>query len=150
MSQPIKPRLKFFVNRRFQLHFIALVFAPIILSAAIMYASKEFMFREKVSLGEQLGLPADHGYYELLKYHQSIENQMIFFSFFASALIFLAWSIFISHRIAGPIYRVTETLKNAKPNEGLKPIHFRPSDFFQEIPEALNGFLDKNNLTKKD
>lgn len=150
MNQTIKPRLKFFVNRKFQLQFIALVFAPIILSAVIMYASKEFMYREKVAFGQQLGLPADHGYYELLKYHENIESQVILFSFFASALIFLAWSLFISHRIAGPIYRVTETLKNAKPNEGLKPVHFRPSDFFQEMPQALNEFLEKNNLSKKD
>jgi len=150
MSKEIKPRLKFFINKKFQLQFLLFVLAPILLSAVAMFICKELMYQEKVAMGQRMGLPAEHGYFELLKYHQSIENQMIIIAFAVTALIFVVWSLLVSHRIAGPIYRFTETLKAAKPNEKLKPIQFRPNDFFQEIPQTFNEFLKSHDLEKKD
>jgi predicted small integral membrane protein len=144
-----RKRERSFVNKKFQICFILLVFAPILLNAIIFFVAKDVMFQQKMALGEQLGLPSDNGYFELLQIQESTETKVIIFSSIASAFIFLAWALYISHRIAGPLYRLTQDLNNAQPNEGMKHVHFRPSDFFQEVPVALNAFLDRNNLTNK-
>lgn len=142
-------RERSFVNKKFQINFILLAFAPIVLNAVVIFIMKAIMFQEKISLGEQLGFPSNHAYFDLMRDQQNFETKVIIFSSIASAFIFLAWALYISHRIAGPMYRLTESFKNAKPNEGLNHVHFRPSDFFQDVPVALNEFLDKNSLAKK-
>ena len=46
-----------------------------------------------------------------------------------------------------PVHRVTEDLKDMIKNKEIKSIHFRKGDFFPELLETLNKFLDS---LKKD
>ncbi|MBP5296151.1 MAG: hypothetical protein J6Y94_02335 [Bacteriovoracaceae bacterium] len=58
----------------------------------------------------------------------------------SSAIIFVL-CIFITHRIAGPLFKLTNYLKNLDSMPEIKPLHFRKGDYFQEIPEALNSLV---------
>ncbi len=53
-------------------------------------------------------------------------------------------SIFFSHKIAGPIYKITRVLDQST-REGKRPpeIRLRRGDAFQEFAETLNRFLKK-------
>jgi hypothetical protein len=53
-----------------------------------------------------------------------------------------------SHRIAGPLYRINNLLKEMAQNSELQEFKVRKSDFFQEIPESLNQAL--RSFKKKD
>ena len=102
--------------------------------------------------GEALGLPEDHAFFILIK-----EQRELMTSIFVGVALFISfiiglWGMFFSHRIAGPLYRLTRFFTEAKENTSknqrakLRPIFFRKNDFFLEVPDAINDFLQKADL----
>jgi hypothetical protein len=57
------------------------------------------------------------------------------------------WGLFYSHKIAGPLYRLNKYFDDAaasgKPLE--KKVYFRKDDFFQEVPDSINKYIDGIN-----
>lgn len=52
-------------------------------------------------------------------------------------------SIFLSHRIAGPLYKLNEFFKEGARTGALKPdLHFRKTDHFQELAESYNAMVE--------
>ena len=63
----------------------------------------------------------------------------------AFIIIFLisVLSIFWSHRIAGPLYRMRIILKDICEGKKVKEVRFRKSDEFKELAEDLNKLVEK-------
>jgi hypothetical protein len=58
--------------------------------------------------------------------------------------ILLVGGLYISHRIAGPIYRFQKELQDmsdVSPVE-LKTIHFRKGDYFPELADTFNHLVE--------
>ena len=58
------------------------------------------------------------------------------------------FGLFISHKMAGPVYRIKKTLQEAVDgNVDVTKIHFRlrKGDELKELVDALNGFIAKIN-----
>jgi methyl-accepting chemotaxis protein len=47
-------------------------------------------------------------------------------------------SIFISHKIAGPIYKLKKYLKLIRDEQSINKLNFRNGDYFQELAEEFN------------
>jgi HAMP domain-containing protein len=63
-------------------------------------------------------------------------------------ILIAVFGLFISHRMAGPVYRIKRTLQEAaKGGINIKELEFRlrKRDELQDLVEALNRFLDKIN-----
>jgi hypothetical protein len=57
-------------------------------------------------------------------------------------------SVFLSHRIAGPLYKLNEFFKEGARTGQLKPnLFFRKTDHFQELADSYNAMVDA--VTKK-
>lgn len=74
--------------------------------------------------------------------------------FLMSAMAFFFFSLFasliFSHKIAGPLYRLTLFLRQSPAETDINnypKLFFRKEDFFQDIPEKVNIFTE--NLIKK-
>lgn len=74
--------------------------------------------------------------------------------FLLSAMVFFLFSLFasliFSHKIAGPLYRLTLFLRQSPTVTDINnypKLFFRKEDFFQEIPEKVNSFTE--TLIKK-
>ncbi|MBE0568974.1 MAG: hypothetical protein IH577_04795 [Deltaproteobacteria bacterium] len=64
----------------------------------------------------------------------------------AAALAFagvFAYSLLISHRIAGPVYRINETLRLLLADEPVEQVKFREKDYFQPTAELLTELSRK-------
>ncbi|MCD0460874.1 hypothetical protein [Roseiconus lacunae] len=48
----------------------------------------------------------------------------------------------LSHRFAGPITRLRNTLKDMKAGRSVPPLRFRENDFWQEIASNFNDVMD--------
>ncbi len=55
--------------------------------------------------------------------------------------------ILLSHRAAGPLFRLKKYFSEIAAGGPLEPIKFRKSDYFHEVTEVINNALAK--LTKK-
>jgi hypothetical protein len=67
-------------------------------------------------------------------------------------LLIIVFGLFISHKMAGPIYRIKKTLDMATKGQiDIKTLEFklRKKDELQDLVDALNKFLDKIYAKKK-
>ncbi len=69
----------------------------------------------------------------------------------AGITLLLVWGLFMSHRIAGPIYRMVQELERMKEEGRLNRVRFRKGDYFTELGDAFNGVIDQNSSdSRKD
>lgn len=98
-------------------------------------------------MGVASGLPINHPYFVLIADQKSLMNSLFLLCVSFSLLFFIGWGLFISHKIAGPLHRLTRFFEETDALHFERRLSFRPRDFFQEIPKAINQWMDKNHRT---
>ena len=61
----------------------------------------------------------------------------------ANMAILVIFSVFYTNRIAGPIYRIRNTLQDRISGETYKPVTLRKGDAFKDVADLLNKLLSK-------
>jgi signal transduction histidine kinase len=71
-------------------------------------------------------------------------NLLVFLGFIEFAFLGLVFvvCIFMSHKVAGPMYKLQNHLINIKNGGEVKPVFFRDGDNFQEVAEEVNEVLE--------
>jgi hypothetical protein len=138
-------RLNFLINKKFQLKFILYTLIPTVVCLSIFYVSLSIYFSKLIELGKNSGLEANHSYFILIADQQKLMNAMFISSSLFSFIFFIVWGVFISHKIAGPLYRLTRFFEETDASHFSERLAFRPNDLFQEIPLAINRWMDKNH-----
>ena len=133
------------INKEFQLTFI--IFNGLLLTLLTAgYGIAIYLFFEKFyHLGYENGLDSSHIFFQFIS-NQRLEI-FIFFSvtYIISLLLFLYISFKISHRVAGPLYRLNEHLKAINATGKLEEINFRKGDYFTEIQDNFNKVVKRIN-----
>jgi hypothetical protein len=72
-----------------------------------------------------------------------------FFVITAALIPAFVWDTMkLTNRFAGPIMRLRSALNDAGAGRQVKPLHFRGSDFWQEIAQNFNKLLDRGHLSQ--
>lgn len=126
----------FLINKKFQLRF-AFYVCSWLLALSFIYPSLIYTlfdyFVRYVSL-DPMGPD--------LARLQGIRAEMIRLLVFLQALflcVTLLVSVFLSHRIAGPLHKLRLFLEAAKDGNFGKELHFRKYDHFKELAHSFNG-----------
>jgi methyl-accepting chemotaxis protein len=140
--EKISKRKTYLINPKFQLSFIFFSMATTFLGMSVIFASIKYFFWSFKNMGKEYGIPENHIFFRFIEDQSSKMN----FTFFISAVLVLAISLvgalLLSHRVAGPIYRMTKHLIKISEDE-ITDVNFREKDFFPELAEALNTFIRK-------
>ena len=111
---------------------------------SVIYLANDYFFHSYIQKGEALNLPPDHPFFLMI--HEQKKFMTNVFIIVASTISGMAglWGLFYSHKIAGPMFRLQKYFNQAavdsKPLD--KKIYFRDNDFFQELPESINKYID--------
>lgn len=138
----------YLIYPKFQL---SLVFIGILISAITFFVlSFEIhqSFDYLTSIGERLNFKSDSGYFKLLNTQKDLLTKNLIFVGLISAFLSSIISIYISHRIVGPIYRLRKYFQDAKTHGVTTPLKFRDNDYFEDLPKTINDVLFDEN--KKD
>lgn len=141
-------RSVFLINRSFQLRFCLYVCSWLVALSAVypivVYNLFGYLIRY-VSL-DPFGPPLEG----ILKTRTEVLWLLVIFQVVFALATFLI-SIFISHRIAGPLYKLGRFLENARSGNLKDKLTFRKTDHFQELAtrynemvEGLRGIVSKN------
>jgi len=131
-------RRNFLINKSFQLRFClytcSWIFALSLVFPYIIYNLFDFFLRYVMldPMGPALG--------DITRLRQEMTWLLVAAESFFLVLTF-AISIFISHRIAGPLYKLNMFFAKAKNGELREELYFRKSDHFQEIAGAFNEMM---------
>jgi hypothetical protein len=108
-------------------------------------------------IGNQVALPENHPFYLFLQEQKTLFNSYLYIAFAVGIVLSVVLTLFLSHRLAGPLVRMKSYLDEAIALKKIPkyPIKFRKGDFFNDIPEKLNEALrvartDGQNDHKKE
>lgn len=138
----INVRKKILINATFQYAILLKIAILGISIATIFYFANIYFFKQMYNEAVAAGLPPDNIFFKYLSNQKSFMNKV----FLASALmttVTIFWAgLYLSHRIAGPLYRLTKHLNQFNVSN-VEPIRFRKGDYFPEIQEAFNNFIKR-------
>ena len=82
----------------------------------------------------------------LIKQFQTIMVIGLFLCSIGIICLVTALGIVVTHRVAGPIYRIEQDLKRLLQGEKIEPIHIRRRDEFQELVDIINQVIEMLGL----
>jgi methyl-accepting chemotaxis protein len=139
-------RARILINRKFQLKFAFFVcswiFALSMVYPIIIYNIFEYFLRI-FSTGQHLTLTVDRV--------KIIENQILMVLGVVQ-LLFLGvtfiLTIFLSHRIAGPVYKLRRALDEVSGGNFDQRLTFRKNDHFLELQDTFNDMIQRLSVRK--
>ena len=144
MEQKSYRRRRYIVKKEFQLKYVGLIVAVMLLSAVI--SGYTIYYNSWVLLGEKLANVYPQGM--LVQIFRSV-NMRLFVAMFFVAIICVGISILASHRIAGPVFRMIRFLGKVTAGDYSQRIHLRKKDELKDLAEAINKLVDKLESEKK-
>lgn len=132
-------RIRYLVKRKLQFKYMLfLLFAMLIPTVICTGALYYFMWQ---TIAAEVALPETIALY-LIPALEKV-NLVLFISLPIVFFIMLLSSIYISHRIAGPLYRFENELKEIIKGDYSRRIKLRAKDELQEIADGINQLLDR-------
>ena len=132
MEKTRQVRKRYLVKKGFQLKFMCVIVGAMILIASFTGLSVYTAIMQTLVTqfhGENLAL---------------IKHAITYQLFIRSLLLIFAiaiMSVFISHRVAGPIYRFEHTINALARGAEVKEIRLRKRDAFYEVAESINQLI---------
>lgn len=135
----------FLLLPKFQLIFVALNWITLTITVGVAYFTVNKSFDKMKMIGKKMRLSSDSGYMKFLNAQESVfvSDMLIYMS--AALVVSLIITIVLSHKVAGPVYRIKKYFLDLDLNKPEK-LSFRSGDFFNDIPEIVN---DKLNTDKE-
>lgn len=135
---------KFLINNDFQVQFMISLLLISICSMSVIYLANDYFFHSYMQRGEALNLPPDHPFFLMIHEQKKFMTHVFIVVALSISGIAGLWGLFYSHKIAGPLYRLhryfTQAAMDSAPLN--QKIYFRDDDFFQEVPESINKYID--------
>jgi hypothetical protein len=143
---------KFLINDVFQIKFMISLICVSLFSMGIMYLANQYFFEIYMAKGKALNLPPDHPFYLMILEQKKFMFNVFLISSVISTAILAFWGLFYSHKIAGPLYRLHHYFIDAgiKGKVLNKKIYFRDNDFFQEIPNSINKYIESMRMEENN
>ena len=133
----------FVINPKFQYKFCFIICSLVFLGSLVypltIYELFEYIFDLAQKLQSSGTVMAD----SVDKYkaqRASLTLYLILTQLGFIGLVFI-FCIFISHKIAGPMYKLTKYLEDIRNGGEIKPLFFRDTDQFSEIAEDINNTI---------
>lgn len=132
-------RRRLLINPDFQIRFILYLSAALMVGLLVLFVSNLYYFDHLITAGSDIGLHESHPYYEFIREQREL---LITIYLGLSLFVFLGlmlFGLYLSHRIAGPIYRIEKYLLAVAADQAdLQPVSLRETDFFPEIARIVN------------
>jgi nitrogen fixation/metabolism regulation signal transduction histidine kinase len=126
-------------------------------SSIMVFALGIFLFLRFNYIGDKLNLESSHEFYRFLNDQFLFFVTGVFGIFLLTCMVMTAIVIFFSHRVAGPLFRLSNELKKISKLKSLeeldnvKEIHFRSKDFYQELADEYNqGISNLKTISKEN
>ncbi len=150
MAVPQKPyfRRVLLINKRFQLTFLGYILGMIVLTIGIIYGSNFYFFWMFKKMGISMQLPSDHVFFSFLEAQQTQMNYVFALTGVLVSASMCLLGLFLSHRVAGPLYRLCSHLKKISADGSVEEVKFREGDFFPEVADAFNEHLRRIGKSK--
>jgi len=131
------------INPPFQLRFLLWTSLAAVLVFLTFFVSHKYFFSSFVRQGVDAGLPPDHVFFRFLEKQEQTLDMIFLTVAVGGSLIITYFSLRVSHRIAGPLYRLNKHMDAVAAGQTTSDVAFRTGDFFPELAESYNRQLKR-------
>lgn len=125
----------------FQMKFIGYFIGLFIISSMCFYSAIYLFFYNLKSKALAIGVPKGHVFFLYIDNQQYDLNQFLIYLVIVNFLLLLIVGIAISHRVAGPLYKMKNYLTSIQPDSD--DFKLRQKDFFKELEPVVNNLKNK-------
>lgn len=125
-------RSNYFIDRRYQTKYIVLTLMLLLAYTMTLITMIFIPYVTDLAFGGPLSQQTEAAR-TLLALHERIWPGVI-----AAILLFCMLSVYISHQVAGPAYRIKKGVQNILAGDLTSPIHLRRRDDLQDLAECTN------------
>ncbi len=141
MAEKTRHLKNIFINPGFQLRLMSYFVVLFLLTTTCLYSTTFLFFWNMKKKGQEVGIPDGHVFYQFLQ-NQKSDLDLLFIGLAGLNLVLLLGVGFIlSHRIAGPLYKLRHHLQNLRNTS--PDYKTREKDFFQDMIPVVNDLRDK-------
>lgn len=141
MSDKSRSLKNLFIDPKFQLKLMSYFAILFLITTVCLYSTTYLFFWTMKSKALNVGIPEGHVYYNFLL-NQKHDLDMLFLGLAAfNFILLLSVGFLISHRIAGPLYKMRIYLQGI--NSLSENFKTRDKDFFQDLAREVNSLKDK-------
>ncbi len=145
-------RRGWWVEPKFQGALIGMQAGVSLLTLGTLWLQVDRQLRAMWDHGVGVGFPKEHVYFAFVTEQRQAFTVAFLVGAVASLVVGLTLTLWMSHRMAGPIARfrryLQELNRSADRNEHLEELRFREKDFLADLPKLLNQFLRKKKLQR--
>ena len=117
-----------------------LVFVP---ATAVFWAITWGVLLEVEGLGQAMGMPADHPYFERIGQLRMAATAATLVTLAGVIALVVYGGLVRTRRIAGPILAIKRQLERAARGESDTEIRIREGDYFGDLGQSLNEWMDE-------
>ncbi len=147
-STPQERRKTLLIHPSFQLRFISWMAALGVLVILLMRISHSWFFYRLKLQAVYAGVPQGHVFYQFIAERQAEMTWIELGCFAGVVCLSTVFGLILSHRIAGPLFRLRSHFEKVAETGLPEPLHFREDDFFRDLPDAYN-LQFRNRAEKK-
>lgn len=131
------------IDPKFQFSFMKHSFFMTVLVLGIVYFFKIYIMWQIKDAAYQTGIPHNHEFISMLDERSFVID--VTFSLVAIYVLGLitAWGLWLSHRVAGPVYRIRNEIKKIVEGEPLNRISIRDHDYFHDLKDSINLLIER-------
>lgn len=127
---------------KFQFTLLMSFMSLTLVNIVLFYFSTQYFFDVFRNKGVELGIPPQHIFFKFVSQLESEMSVIFIIATIISLFLLTVIGIFISHRIAGPLYRLSQDLKGMRSDRQLRKISFRKGDYCLDIEKDFNAVVD--------
>lgn len=116
-----------------------------LISIAVFYLATLYLFWNFEQTGYSVGIPEGHIFFRFIADQRSLMNTILLIAAPIITLVTCYIGIKLSHRVAGPIYRMTKHLEELNEKGESKEVKFRENDYFLELQDEFNKFVKSSH-----
>jgi hypothetical protein len=144
-----KFRKNWIIYPKFQLQLVVANLVVMLIVLGLTYLFINQSYENLLNEGVSAQLDAEHPYFGFVKYQSGIVYSYLGLSFLVAFLLSTIASIYISHKVAGPIVRLRGHFKKISEGAPVEKVAFRRGDFFSDLPGEINKAFDKVKNVKE-
>lgn len=141
-EEKFRVRKHFLIYPAFQLRLIWLLLASTVVTYGMLLFFLFECFQRLREQGILAHLPPDHSYFDSIIFQEDFMYRHMCAVLFGGFLVSTIVTLIVSQRLAGPIIRIQNYLKQIIKTGHVDPtVEFRSGDFFPDLPRLLNSAL---------
>lgn len=131
------------INPEFQLKIIGTIAYFFLGIIGLFYSMNWYFFYQLKQNGVKAGIPMNSDYFTFIANSSRHFNILFFSTTLVAMLIIYYFGLLISHRIAGPLYKINKTIDEVIETQMKIKIQLRKDDYFHEHADKINNLLEK-------